>query len=298
MKAILILALLTVTVLDSVYGGFAHQSAPSKRAIDVSYVFKHQGHCAGGWAGKNTVRNSVDDCFNECTNRPNVGYFSFNSKIGKCACYFAEKGCPDDDRHNDYNAFRIIRSGSMTSKKLHSYCAQDWRSDFSRRADNVDEETCIENCMSSASCTGIAWASTDNRASNLCVLCHGTMQHRSHPNWISYDKIPDVFTNPCGRVQIKSPDLIVPQNPPLPPATPEGWTVTWDPEMSRYFFTNSGRTIELTVPEGSNSRPIDRPPPAIPVGKSATWVGNGWNIAEGCNYHYALLDAMIGRNTH
>ena len=78
----------------------------------VSYVLKHQGHCAGGWAGRNTVQNNLDDCFRECTNRPNIGYFAFNSKNGRCACYFTSKGCPDDDRHNDYNAYHIDRSNN------------------------------------------------------------------------------------------------------------------------------------------------------------------------------------------
>ena len=76
-------------------------------------MFKHQGHCADGWAGKNTVQKDVVDCFNECTNRPNVGYFAFNSQKGKCACYFTEKGCPDDDKNNDYNAYRIIRGNRL-----------------------------------------------------------------------------------------------------------------------------------------------------------------------------------------
>ena len=76
----------------------------------AKYEFKHQGHCASGWDGSNTIKNNVDDCFNECTNRPNVGYFAFSSQKRGCACYFTADGCPDDEKNHDYNAYRIIKS--------------------------------------------------------------------------------------------------------------------------------------------------------------------------------------------
>jgi len=78
-------------------------------AIEKGFEFKHQGHCAGGWDG-NTVQNSLEDCFSECTSRPDVGYFAFKSSNGVCACYFTVNGCPDDNRFNDFNAYRIIKS--------------------------------------------------------------------------------------------------------------------------------------------------------------------------------------------
>lgn len=81
--------------------------------------------------------------------------------------------------------------------------------------------------------------------------------------------------------------------------TPEGWKVTWDPELSRYFFTSPSGKIELTVPEtGFDSKPIDQPPPPIRVGSSATWDWNnesGWDITDGCislQVHDALQDAI------
>ena len=76
----------------------------------------------------------------------------------------------------------------MTNKQWNTYCSQDWRSDFSGKDDNKDEEECKRHCISSPSCTGIAWASQDKGASNRCVLCHGSMEYGSHPNWITYDK--------------------------------------------------------------------------------------------------------------
>lgn len=76
----------------------------------------------------------------------------------------------------------------MENKKWNTYCSQDWSSDFSGHEDNVSEETCKQNCISSASCTGISWASEDKGANNRCVLCRGSMQHSFHSNWITYDK--------------------------------------------------------------------------------------------------------------
>ena len=76
----------------------------------------------------------------------------------------------------------------MFHRHLNKYCSQDWRSDFSGHKDNVHEETCKQRCLSSASCTGISWASQDKGASNRCVLCQGMMQYSSNPNWITYDK--------------------------------------------------------------------------------------------------------------
>ena len=74
-----------------------------------SYEFKHQGHCAGGWVKPNTVQNKVEDCFSECASKQNIGYFAFNSKNGHCACYYTANGCPDDNKWNDHNAYRIIK---------------------------------------------------------------------------------------------------------------------------------------------------------------------------------------------
>ena len=72
-----------------------------------SYVLKHQGHCAAGWAGT-TMNKNINDCFIQCASMSKIGFFAFNSKKGECACYFAAMGCPDDDLFNDYNAYSII----------------------------------------------------------------------------------------------------------------------------------------------------------------------------------------------
>ena len=78
-----------------------------------NYELKHKGYCADGWAGLSTLQYNVEDCFSYCANRQDVGYFAFNSKNGGCDCYFTANGCPDDDRNNDYNAYRILRSNCL-----------------------------------------------------------------------------------------------------------------------------------------------------------------------------------------
>ena len=76
-------------------------------------MFKHQGHCAAGWNSPNTNKENLEKCFMECEGRTNIGYFAYNSNDGNCACYFTANGCPDDDLHNDYNAYRINLSNSI-----------------------------------------------------------------------------------------------------------------------------------------------------------------------------------------
>ena len=77
---------------------------------DDLYEFVHDGHCAAGWNGPNTVQETVLDCRNECANRPNVGFFAYSSG-STCACYLSKDNCPDDNLHGDYNAYRIVNKG-------------------------------------------------------------------------------------------------------------------------------------------------------------------------------------------
>ena len=89
--------------------------------------------------------------------------------------------------------------GLLKNERLNKYCSQDWASDFFWHQDNVSVNSCRQKCVSSTSCTGISWASEDNGATNRCVLCHGTMQYGTHPNWITYDII-DLL--PSGKIYI------------------------------------------------------------------------------------------------
>ena len=86
-----------------------------------SYEFKHQGHCRDGFARPNSVQKKIEDCFSECASRPNIGYFAFNSKNGGCSCYLNAKGCPDDDKFNDHNAYRIIKGNRHITLTVFSY---------------------------------------------------------------------------------------------------------------------------------------------------------------------------------
>ena len=74
------------------------------------YEFVHDGHCAGGWTGRNTAQGGILDCRNECASRSDVGFFAYNGDI--CACYLLKDDCPDDDRYADYDAYRIINKGA------------------------------------------------------------------------------------------------------------------------------------------------------------------------------------------
>ena len=75
------------------------------------YEFLHQGPCAGtGWKGPKTIQENIDDCRHECAKRSNVGYFAYSTS-NRCVCYLAGNGCPDDDKYDNYNAFRIVREG-------------------------------------------------------------------------------------------------------------------------------------------------------------------------------------------
>ena len=68
----------------------------------------HQGNCASGWDnGPNTQQASIIDCRNECADRPKIGYFAYRTG-NNCACYFTSGGCPDDNKHDDHNAYRIL----------------------------------------------------------------------------------------------------------------------------------------------------------------------------------------------
>ena len=77
------------------------------------YEFLHQGHCAAGWKEPNTNQANIEDCRNECAKFSNVGYFAYGTD-NTCACYLADHGCPDDDKYDDYNAYRIVREGIIS----------------------------------------------------------------------------------------------------------------------------------------------------------------------------------------
>ena len=76
------------------------------------YEFMHRGHCAKGWKGPNSNQANIEDCRNECAKSLNVGYFAYGTG-NKCACYLADDECPDDNRYDDLNAYRIIREGFL-----------------------------------------------------------------------------------------------------------------------------------------------------------------------------------------
>ena len=76
------------------------------------YEFLHQGHCAKGWEAPNSNQAKLEDCRDECAKRSNIGYFAYSTG-NNCACYLADDGCPDDDKADDYNAYRIVREGSL-----------------------------------------------------------------------------------------------------------------------------------------------------------------------------------------
>ena len=79
-----------------------------KILFSVLYHFKHQGHCAVGWKRPNTKQPNILACRNECSNRPDIGYFAYRQG-NNCACYLSKDECPDDDKHNDHNAYQIIK---------------------------------------------------------------------------------------------------------------------------------------------------------------------------------------------
>ena len=83
------------------------------------YEFVHDGHCNGGWDGSNTIQKTVPDCRNECAKRPDIGFFALSSS-GTCACYFSKDGCPDDNLHDDHNAYRIVYKGDPLHNKRDS----------------------------------------------------------------------------------------------------------------------------------------------------------------------------------
>ena len=89
-------------------------------ATNKLYEFVHDGHCAAGWNGPNTVQETVLDCRNECANRPNVGFFAYSSG-STCACYLSKDNCPDDNLHGDYNAYRIVNKGECQILHTDSY---------------------------------------------------------------------------------------------------------------------------------------------------------------------------------
>ena len=37
-----------------------------------------------------------------------MGYFAYRQG-NNCACYLAKDECPDDDKHDDHNAYQIIK---------------------------------------------------------------------------------------------------------------------------------------------------------------------------------------------
>lgn len=78
----------------------------------TNYQLVHNGHCNGGWKPPNYVLSSLQACRDKCAVRPGIGYFAFNGK--DCACYLSVYRCPRDNKHRDFNAYRIL-SGSRLS---------------------------------------------------------------------------------------------------------------------------------------------------------------------------------------
>ena len=74
----------------------------------------HPGHCAGGYVPPSTNQITIVDCRNECANlNSSIGFFAYRKIVlndGRdCACYLEDGNCPDDDQHNNYDAYRILQ---------------------------------------------------------------------------------------------------------------------------------------------------------------------------------------------
>ena len=78
------------------------------------YEWVHQGHCADGWVRRSTRQTSIKGCFEECVNRgPHIGYFAYSNENNDCACYQQSAGCPDDNKFNNHNSYRIRPKGKI-----------------------------------------------------------------------------------------------------------------------------------------------------------------------------------------
>ena len=84
------------------------------------YEFLRQGHCAAGWDELSTNQATIFKCRNECASRANIGYFAYRTG-NDCACYFEQNQCPDDNLADDYNAYRIVKQGSLRMPLALSY---------------------------------------------------------------------------------------------------------------------------------------------------------------------------------
>jgi len=75
------------------------------------HKFFHDGHCASGWMGGNTVQNTINDCEAECRSRKGCGFFAWaaGDRIThtNCAVYSLSGGCKDDDAFQGYKAYMI-----------------------------------------------------------------------------------------------------------------------------------------------------------------------------------------------
>ena len=78
---------------------------------------KHIGHCDGGHRhGSNLKQPTPSSCAAYCREAYGAGYMAYSGttagNVGDCACYTLAAGCPDDDKHDAYNAFRIYDPGA------------------------------------------------------------------------------------------------------------------------------------------------------------------------------------------
>jgi hypothetical protein len=80
---------------------------------DCGYDYFHDGHCASGWLGGNTMQATILECYNHCITHPQCFYFAYdNSGIiseTNCALY-GDEGCTDDNNFPAYNAYKMIRA--------------------------------------------------------------------------------------------------------------------------------------------------------------------------------------------
>jgi len=70
----------------------------------------HDGHCASGWMGKNTLQNTIEECEAVCRSRSGCGFFAYakDKKSGtNCAFYSMEAMCKDDNAYPEYQAYRL-----------------------------------------------------------------------------------------------------------------------------------------------------------------------------------------------
>jgi len=90
----------------------------------------HQGHCARGYkrGTHSLTQSSLQACARFCALQGNdVGYLAYRAKPSSCACYYTANNCPDDNAHNDHDAYRILRTDIETHWVHQGHCARGYK---------------------------------------------------------------------------------------------------------------------------------------------------------------------------